>query len=392
MDETFKYKYFSDLTDLFNHDYFDFMDLVSHRFNEEEAYMVKKSYDIANGLHDGQKRKSGEEYIIHPLKVAYALLVYGFDYETICAALLHDTLEDTSYTKEELEHDFNTNIGILVDGVTKMKGSKFLTKEETKLMTHEKIMNSITLDARIIAIKLADRLHNMYTLDYLSKPKQIEIATETKEFYINLSRILGIYQVKEQLQDLCLFYLNPELFLKYYDIRMEIKEENFESYRSISRNVKKELEHENIFMDYIYKVKNVGSIYDKAKSGLLLSEIHDLVAIKMMVNNLKDCYETLNVIENNYNVIPNSICDMIKNPKYNGYSTLNVSVKTNSLYNMELKIRTYKMQRHNELGMVSNWNIENQKILNEKCSSMINIYKEEIHNNLILKRGKHNEK
>lgn len=389
MDELNKIKYFEDLTNLFNSDYFDFMDMVSHKFNEKEAFMVKKAYDTASSLHSGQKRKSGEEYIIHPLKVAYALLVYGFDYETVCAALLHDTVEDTSYTNEELEHDFNKNIAVLVDGVTKMKGSKFLSKEETKLMTHEKIMNSITKDARIIAIKLADRLHNMYTLDYLPRNKQLEIANETKDFYINLSRILGIYQVKEQLQDLCLFYINKELFLEYYDIRMQIKKESFESYRKISRDVQKRLDDINVFMDYIYKVKNVGAIYEKSVlEGISLDKVHDLVAIKMMVNEVEDCYKTLNVIENNYDVVPNSVLDMIKEPKYNGYSTLNVSVKTNAFYNTELKIRTYKMQRQNELGMVSNWNRENQKLLNEKCSFMIDMYKDKIHSGLVLRKEK----
>ena len=310
-------------------------------------------------------------------------------YETVCAALLHDTVEDTSYTNEELEHDFNKNIAVLVDGVTKMKGSKFLSKEETKLMTHEKIMNSITKDARIIAIKLADRLHNMYTLDYLPRNKQLEIANETKDFYINLSRILGIYQVKEQLQDLCLFYINKELFLEYYDIRMQIKKESFESYRRISRDVQKRLDDINVFMDYIYKVKNVGAIYEKSVlEGISLDKVHDLVAIKMMVNDLYSCYETLDVIENNYEVVPNSILDMIKEPKYNGYSTLNVSVKTDSIYNTELKIRTYKMQRQNELGMVSNWNRENQKLLNEKCSFMIDMYKDKIHSDLVLRKEK----
>ena len=217
----------------------------------------------------------------------------------------------------------------------------------------------------------------------------VEIANETKDFYINLSRILGIYQVKEQLQDLCLFYINKELFLEYYDIRMQIKKESFESYRRISRDVQKRLDDINVFMDYIYKVKNVGAIYEKSVlEGISLDKVHDLVAIKMMLNEVNDCYKTLNVIENNYDVVPNSVLDMIKEPKYNGYSTLNVSVKTNAIYNTELKIRTYKMQRQNELGMVSNWNRENQKLLNEKCSFMIDMYKDKIHSDLVLRKEK----
>src|SRR5574344_1205166 len=202
-------KYFSDLEHLFSRNYFDFLRFMySNNYTQMEIYEVLKAYRKALELHSGVKRVSGEAFITHPLSVAFLLAGYGFDYETVCAALLHDTVEDTSYTLEELRHDFGDTIANLVDGVTKMRNSDFDNKEQGRIETHKKIIQSITNDTRIIAIKLADRLHNMYTLNYLSDAKKIKIAAETSEFYVPLARYLGIYQMKDELQDLSLFFLN----------------------------------------------------------------------------------------------------------------------------------------------------------------------------------------
>ena len=173
-------KYFKELSVRFNKNYFDFLHLVNvtENYDEDAKQMVLKAYRTASKLHRNQKRKSGEDYIVHPLNVAYILLANGFDYETVCAALLHDTVEDTNYTLDDVEENFNKQIRILVDGVTKLELSNFKTKEERRAKTHEKILESIKIDARIILIKLADRLHNLYTLGYLKEEKQLMIAQE----------------------------------------------------------------------------------------------------------------------------------------------------------------------------------------------------------------------
>ena len=190
-----KKKYFKELSKKIDHDYFDFLTLIHRRYSMYQAQMILKAYRFAEARHRNQKRKCGSPYITHPLSVSYILAEVGFDYKTICAALLHDVVEDTPCTLDEIKEEFDDEIAILVDGVTKMKGSDFNSKEKSVVATHKKILNSITKDARIIAIKLSDRLHNMFTLEYLSERKQKEIAKETKDFYINLARIIGSYQV-----------------------------------------------------------------------------------------------------------------------------------------------------------------------------------------------------
>ena len=364
-------KYFSDLEHLFSRNYFDFLRFMySNNYTQMEIYEVLKAYRKALELHSGVKRVSGEAFITHPLSVAFLLAGYGFDYETVCAALLHDTVEDTSYTLEELRHDFGDTIANLVDGVTKMRNSDFDNKEQGRIETHKKIIQSITNDTRIIAIKLADRLHNMYTLNYLSDAKKIKIAAETSEFYVPLARYLGIYQMKDELQDLSLFFLNNDDFLEYYDKRNNIKKNNKEEYLSIGSETRYNLAEKNIQMDYNYKVKNVGGIYDEIKHGYNLENIHDLVAIRMLVKMIPECYKTLDVVSSIRNVVDGSIKDLIKNPKYNGYKSLNANVyaKENQF---QVRIRTNEMQVNNGLGVVSNWNPESQKLVNEMCMSLI---------------------
>lgn len=204
-------KYFKELGDQFTSDYSEFLKLIPtcKQFDPNQVAMIYKALHKAILLHEGQKRKSGEPYVNHPISVASVVASYGLDFETVCAALLHDTIEDTSYTLNECEKEFGSNITSLVDGVTKVG-------KDINDLTHEKILQSTQNDARSIAIKSSDRLHNMYTLDALPLKKQIEISTETKEFYVPITKILGIYQLKDELQDLCLFYLDNDAFLKYY--------------------------------------------------------------------------------------------------------------------------------------------------------------------------------
>lgn len=372
-----KQTFFKELFRKFNHDYFDFLSNIHRRYSMDEARVILKAYNFASNYHKGQIRKSGEPFITHPLMVAYTLAEVGFDYKTICAALLHDVVEDTSCALDKIKEAFDLEVSVLVDGVTKMKGSSFNSKQEEIIATHKKILSSITKDARIIAIKLVDRLHNMYTLEYLGDEKQIEIAKETKEFYVNLARIIGSYQIKDELQDLCLYTLNKEKFLELYELRQTLKKEHVEEFHEIGGMTKESLEKLNISMDYNIKIKNIGGIHEELIRGADIHQINDLLALRVLVLKVEDCYKALGAVHEVCTPVRRSLCDYIASPKYNGYKSLN----TNVLYkdsNFQVRIRTGQMQRANELGIVSNWSEQTQDILNKKCSIMLKANKKEL--------------
>ena len=370
--------YFKELGKKFNHDYLDLVDLARKNYSVFELQKILKAYNIANEAHFNQRRLSGEPFINHPINVAYILLETGFDSDTICAALLHDVVEDTNYSKEEIRQMFGDTISTLVDGVTKMKGSDFISKQESVIATHKKILDSITKDARIIAIKLADRLHNMFTLDYLKEEKQKEIANETLDFYVNLARILGIYQIKDELQDLSLFILDKDKFLSIYELRQELYEGYQKDFMYINTEARDNLKGIGVNLTSKYKIKNIGGIYSELSNGAQLDKIKDLLAIRMMVENVEDCYKTLGVVHSICKSVPNSFKDLIANPKYNGYQSLVTNVVTPDESEFQIRIRTNDMQRTNELGMVSNWSLKNQEYLNSECSKMFEANKKEL--------------
>lgn len=372
-----KKQYFNTLSVYFSHGYLDFLTLVHKSYDIREAQEVLKAYRFASAYHHNQKRKDGSPYITHPQSVAYILVKFGFDYETACAALLHDVVEDTSCTLEDIKENFGNTIADIVDGVTKMKGSDFNSLQEEKIATHKKILDSITKDARIIAVKLADRLHNMYTLDYLKKEKQKEIARETLDFYVNLARILGVYQIKDELQDLCLYTLKQDEFKRMFELRYKLKKDYFNEYKYIGNKTKEDLREYDIEMDYNYKVKNVGGLYQEFLYGKKQNEIKDLLAVRMIVENIGNCYQTLGVVHNICKPIPGSFIDYISHPKYNGYRSLNTNVTTYKDSEFQVRIRTKNMQRTNELGIISNWTPETQKVLNDKCYLMLEENKKE---------------
>lgn len=346
--------------------------LISGNYKINEIALIYKAFKKADELHRGSFRKSGEEYIVHPLSVAKLLVDYGFDYQTICAALLHDTVEDTNYTIEELTKDFGYEIALLVDGVTKMEDMNFSSKEESEMETHRKILHSITVDARIIVVKLADRLHNMMTLESLKEKSRIEIATETKDFYVPIARNLGIYKLKDEIQDLSLFFLDNDAFLEYYNLRKNIKADNEQIVKMLGNRAKGKLLERNINMDYNFKVKNVAGIYEELRRKKKLDAINDLVAIRMLVNTNPDCYQTLGVVheigKHNFGLLN----DFISQPKYNGYRSLNTNVRFCG-ENIQARIRTHEMQKINSLGVVTNWTEENQRKINEMCMDLIKL-------------------
>ena len=366
--------YFNEISDTFITSYNELRIalLLSGNYKSEEIALIYKAFKKADELHRGNYRKSGEEYIVHPLSVAKLLVDYGFDYSTICAALLHDTVEDTDYTIEELKEDFGEEIALLVDGVTKMEKTNFSSKEESEMETHRKILHSITVDARIIVVKLADRLHNMMTLEALKEKSRLEISNETKDFYVPIARNLGIYKLKDEIQDLSLFFLDNDAFLEYYDLRKKIKNDNQEIVQMLGDRTKRKLLERNVNMDYNFKVKNVAGIYEELRRKKKLDCINDLVAIRMLVNTNADCYQTLGVVheigKHNFGLLS----DFISTPKYNGYRSLNTNVRFCG-ENIQARIRTFDMQRVNSLGVVTNWTEENQRKINEMCMDLIKI-------------------
>ncbi len=348
-------KYFKKLDDLFSKSHHDFIKLIPtcKQFDANQIAVIYKALYKALSLHAGQYRKTGEPYVNHPIAAASILAIYGLDYETVCAALLHDTLEDTAYTLEECEADFGSTIASLVDGVTKIG-------TDVNHPTHEKIITSAKNDVRSIAVKLGDRLHNMHTLSVLSDEKQKEIANETKDFYVPITKILGIYQLKDELQDQCLYYLDNDEFLKYYNLRECLKKKRGATLESLASKVQEKLSHQGIGMRYNYRVKNVGGIYDEVINGKKAYEIEDLLAIKMILNKVFMCYQTLGVVNGFCRLIPKGMVDYIASPKANGYKSLN----TNGSYkgvDIQVRIRTEQMQKVNDLGVFSDLDSDAEK-------------------------------
>lgn len=344
-------KHFKKLDSKFAHNQKEFLNLIPNckQFDSNQIRLIYKALYKATELHEGQTRKSKEPYITHPIGAASILANFGLDYLTVVGALLHDTVEDTSYTLRDCEQDFGTDVARIVDGVTKI--GKDVNNE-----THEKIISASKEEPRIIAVKVGgDRIHNLYTLEALKPSKQIEIATETKDFYVPITKILGIYQLKDELQDLCLYYLNKEELIKIEEVRKKLKSKYNVKLEQLGNITQEILSKYGIAMSYEYRIKNFGGIYDEIKRGSKLDDIDDLLAIKMVLDNEYMCYETLNAIRNVSQPINGSFNNFITSPKNNGYRSLNTNVLFKDA-NMQVRIRTKNMQRTNDLGVFSDLN------------------------------------
>lgn len=333
------------------------MDLIRN-YNPEEEEIIMKAYEYASQMHKGQVRQSGEDYIIHPLNVAYILAQMHADKDTVCAALLHDTLEDTKATKEELSELFNLTIANLVDGVTKLSKMNFSSKQELINANTKKIIEGITEDVRIIIIKLADRLHNMQTLEYKSEYKQKENSIETIELFVPLAYSIGAYKIKNELEDLALQYLQPEKYKKIEEIKKEIESSSYPVLEEMSCNIKKELEDNDIENTIRMRTKNIYGIYKRLERNEKLSEIHDLFALKIMVNDIKNCYIALCLTHKLYNPINNRFKDYIWNPKTNMYRSLHTTVFGPNEKLVQTQIRTYDMDDINSYGLTAFWDIK----------------------------------
>ena len=335
----------------------DLITELKKRKRKANIKLVQKAYEFANINHEGQKRKSGEPYIIHPLNVAYILATLDMDEETICAALLHDVVEDTKVTHQDLINEFSQEIANLVDGVTKLtQFQQNITVKEQQVEDYRKMFLAMGKDIRVILIKLADRLHNMRTLKFLSRDRQIAISKETTELYAPLANRLGLYSLKWELEDLSFKYLYPEEYRELVEGINRKREERLIFIESIMDSIRLELRRQHIEAEVTGRAKHLYSIYRKMKrDNKTLDEIYDLFALRILVNSVKDCYAALGVVHDLYNPMPGRFKDYISVPKSNMYQSLHTTLIGPKGTPFEIQIRTWDMHRIAEFGIAAHW-------------------------------------
>lgn len=323
---------------------------------EKDIRFLEKAYLFAKKYHEGQFRKSGEPYILHPLNVSLILLSFNVDVPTLTAGILHDIVEDTGVSIDTLKEKFGKEIAGLVDGVTKISQIKFLSLEERKLESLRKVLIAMATDFRVVFIKLADRLHNMRTLNFLPPEKRKRIARETLEIYVPLAHRLGIYSLKWELEDLCLKYLEPEI---YQDLKMKVRRkrrEREEEIEKIKEKIENFLNEKGIICRVEGRAKNLYSIYRKMKyDNKTFDEIFDLTALRVIVPTVTDCYKALGHVHTLWKPVPGRVKDYIAIPKPNGYQSLHTTVIGDRGEPFEVQIRTEEMHVRCEMGVAAHW-------------------------------------
>lgn len=317
---------------------------------------IGKAYDVANEMHAGQIRKSGEPYLVHPVCVAEILAELGMDEETIAAGLLHDVIEDTSYSKEDMIREFGEEVAALVDGVTKLGALKFESKEERQAENLRKMFLAMSKDIRVLIIKLSDRLHNLRTINYMTHEKIVEKCQETLDIYAPLAARLGIYTMKMELEDIALKFLEPEA---YYDLAEQVSErkgEREDAINSVVEEIRGALNEIGIKHEIYGRSKHFYSIFKKMKyQHKNLDEIFDLMAVRIIVETVRDCYAVLGMVHTMWKPIPGRFKDYIAMPKPNMYQSLHTTVIGNYGKPFEIQIRTYEMHRIAEYGIAAHW-------------------------------------
>ena len=347
--------------------YKELIDKIKTYHPSDDFSMVEKAYKLAVEAHKEQKRKSGEPYIIHPLKVAYILAELELDMETITAGILHDIIEDTPYTYEDIAHLFSEEIAALVDGVTKLGKLSYTTKEEAQAENYRKMFLAMAKDIRVILIKLADRLHNMRTLNYMTPEKQREKAQETLDIYAPLAHRLGISKIRSEMEDLCFKYLNPDA---YFDLAAKIqkkKEERDQFVQSMVQELQTKMNEAGIKGKVYGRTKHFFSIYKKmVNQNKTLDQIYDLFAIRALVDSVKDCY-AVGIVHTAYTPMPGRFKDYIAMPKPNMYQSLHNTLIGPHGQVFEVQIRTWEMHRTSEYGIAAHWKYKEGRA-NEKSS------------------------
>lgn len=319
--------------------------------------LITKAYEYANRYHEEQKRKSGEPYIVHPLEVAYIVSTLELDDNAICAALLHDVVEDTPATLEDMKKEFNEEIAVLVDGVTKLgKIASYIDKEEEQVENYRKFFLAMAKDIRVVMIKLADRLHNMRTLKHLSDDRKNAIAKETIQLYAPLANRLGIYSIKWELEDLSLLYLEPDAYKELVEAISSKRAEREKFINDIILEIRKKLREVRIEAEVYGRPKHLYSIHRKMqKDNKSLDQIYDLFAMRIIVNSVKDCYAALGLVHELYKPMPGRFKDYIAVPKPNMYQSLHTTLIGNGGTPFEIQIRTWDMHRVAEYGIAAHW-------------------------------------
>ena len=334
----------------------EFMEYIHTYLTDDECDQVLKAFELADKAHEGQFRASGEPYIMHPLAVADILAHLQIDHITLMAALMHDVVEDTSYSKEDLEEMFGSEVAFLVDGVTKLNQFQYETKEDRQMENYRKMILAMAKDVRVVVIKLGDRLHNMRTLKHMRSDKQKRIAKETLEIFAPLAHRLGIFNVKWELEDLSFRYLEPE---KYYDLVDQMKQKRQvreDIVNDTMRQLTKALREAHIKADIKGRPKHFYSIYKKMKKDNRdLSQIYDLLAVRVIVDSIPDCYAVLGIAHSLWKPLPYRFKDYISMPKSNMYQSLHTTVIGTMGQPVEIQIRTWEMHRVSEYGVAAHW-------------------------------------
>lgn len=340
-------------------------------YNLETKTNVNKAYLLAQKFHEGQKRKEGTPYITHPLCVAIILAHMKADTAMLCAGLLHDVIEDTCCTKDNIIEVFGESLGeeiyLLVEGVSKFPNEEYKSMKDLDYANLRKLMRYIDKDARVIIVKLADRLHNMLTLKYMPSEKQILKAEETKEIYVPLANFIGAYYIRDELNDLAFKYLNPNKFLSITTKLNSLNEKHDHILKTMTCAISERLQHAevlyNIKMNFkiIERFKNVSNIYELQRQGKELQEINDLIALKILVNSIGDCYVTLGEIHQLYKHKKNLIKDHIRDPKTNMYSAIHTTLFGPCNHLVQARIKTYEMDQNNLRGIIRYYDGNNNK-------------------------------
>ena len=325
---------------------------------DSDLSMVEKAYDMAAQCHRGQYRDSGEEYISHPLNVAYILASMHLDIDTICAALLHDVVEDTPCRLEDIEAEFNETVKTLVDGVTKISNISFSSPKEKNIANTKKILSSVMIDIRIVIIKIADRLHNLRTIEVKPPEKRLKKAYETMDIFVPLAYSLGQYEIKNELEDLSFKYLKPEDYKRTLELYQMIDVESRDTLNTMLWNIKNELSKNDVNNKIKTRIKHIYGIYTILNSGLKVNEIHDLLNLKVLLDDVEECYLTLGRVHKIYHPVNNRFKDFICNPKTNYYQSLHTTVFAPDNRLVQVQIRTKDMENIACYGLPALWDID----------------------------------
>ena len=334
----------------------DLQELTSTYLDDEAEGMLERAFTFAEAAHEGQKRKSGEPFIAHPIEVAIILGDLHMDAETIAAALLHDTIEDTSITRDDVVKNFGEDVAILVEGVTKITKIEVNNLTDEQAATIRKMLVAMNKDIRVIVIKLADRLHNMRTLGSLREDRRIFKSRETLEIYAPIAHRLGINSIKWELEDLSFFYLDPAKYRQVSRMVTESRAEREAYLKQVLNILRAEMEKVGIDAQVMGRPKHLYSIYQKmTKKDKGFSEIYDLIAVRLIVQTVKDCYSALGAVHTIWHPMPGRFKDYIAMPKYNMYQSLHTTVIGPTGRPLEVQIRTEEMHQKSEFGVAAHW-------------------------------------